>query len=87
MSWNIRSVNDLAKVKRILDGDSTFTLLQEVWCPNKDIIPYFPSSMILKARPEGQTGGGTMTLWNEGIATTCGRSYDVNQDSFIPNSL
>jgi len=78
MSWNVRSINDMSKVKRILEERAVFTLLQEVWQPKEAIDYLLPPSKIKKVRPGGQTGGGTMMMWNSENVAMSGNVYEIN---------
>jgi len=82
VSWNIRSVNDKSRFKRILNEQATFTLLQEVWQPKESLVHLLPPSKVMKVRPEGQ-GGGTMVLWDNRNAEISGQPYEINKDSVI----
>jgi len=82
VSWNVRSLNKLSKLKKLFEDCSDFILLQEVWQPDPDVCYLLPSSMMMKTRPKGYVGGGSMTVWNSEIISI-GDSFSINQDSFI----
>ena len=83
VSWNMRSINDGLRLKRVLEERATFTLIQEIWQPKEMIMSFLPMSKIMKVRPKGQSGGGTLVLWNDEDVTVTGQSFEINQDSII----
>jgi len=84
MSWNVRSLNETSKAKKILQTDADISLIQEVWHPKDYILGSLPGNLLSKTRPQKQEGGGTMAIYKDrNLISNIADPIEINKDSFI----
>ena len=82
MSWNVRSLNKVSKLRRIGVIDADITLLQEVWAPSEISVDLLGSNKLINVR-KNEVGGGTIMLWRDEALVQANLEKFLNKDSLI----